>query len=99
LHTPVEPIADTYAGAEDIKRFFADVEDVGPDFRIDIHGLKAIAANRVLASLHITSTGRSSGIPMEAESTNIYDLREGKISCIRVFLDRNEALKAVGLEE
>ena len=99
LHTPVEPIAGTYAGAEDIKRFFADIEDAGPDFRIDVHGLEAIAADRVLASLHITSTGRSSGIPVETDPTNIYDFTEGKISCIRVFLDRNEALKAVGLED
>jgi len=88
-----------YLGANGIKRFFADIEDAGPDFRIDVHGLEAIAADRVLASLHITSTGRSSGIPVETDPTNIYDFTEGKISCIRVFLDRNEALKAVGLED
>jgi ketosteroid isomerase-like protein len=99
LHTPVEPIAGTYDGAEGIKRFFADIEDAGPDFRIDIHGLKAFAADRVLASLHITSTGRSSGVPLENETTNVYDFTEGKINCIRIFLDHDEALKAVGLEE
>jgi hypothetical protein len=29
--------------------------------------------------------------------TNVYDLIDGKISHIRIFLDRQEALKAVGL--
>jgi hypothetical protein len=32
-------------------------------------------------------------------STNVYDLVDGRISHVRIFLDRHEALKAVGLEE
>jgi hypothetical protein len=31
--------------------------------------------------------------------TNVYDLIDGKISHVRIFLDRQEALKAVGLDE
>jgi hypothetical protein len=30
---------------------------------------------------------------------HVFDLRDGLISRLRVFLDRHEALKAVGLEE
>lgn len=33
-----------------------------------------------------------------AESANVYDFIDGKISRVRIFLERNEALKAVGLE-
>jgi hypothetical protein len=33
------------------------------------------------------------------ETANIYDLIDGKISRVRIFLDHGEALKAVGLEE
>jgi hypothetical protein len=32
-------------------------------------------------------------------SANVYDLAHGKIKCIRIFLDRQEALEAVGLSE
>jgi ketosteroid isomerase-like protein len=99
LHMPVEPFAGTYRGAEDIKRFFADIDDVDPDFAMDIYKLEAIGADRVLALTHITSTARSGDIPVQIETTNIYDLREGKISCLRVFLHHDEALKAVGLAE
>ena len=42
-------------------------------------------------------TGRASGIVTGAESANVYDFIDGKISRVRVFLDRDEALKAVGL--
>jgi ketosteroid isomerase-like protein len=98
LHIPVEPFAGTYVEAEDIKQFFADVEDVDPDFRIEIHKLEAIGADRVLAWTHTASTTPPGDIPVQTETTNIYDFAEGKISRLRVFLDHHEALKAVGLE-
>ena len=46
-----------------------------------------------------SSTGRASGIRLAGSSTNVYDLIDGKISHIRIFLDRQEALKAVGLAD
>ena len=41
------------------------------------------------------------GIPVstEAPTANVYDLVDGKITRIRIFLDRHEALDAVGLPE
>jgi ketosteroid isomerase-like protein len=96
LHLPV--VAGVYEGPEGIKRWFADIEDAGPDFHIDLRRVKAIGDNQVLAAIHTASTGRASGIPMAAEATNVYDLIDGKISRIRIFLDHSEALKAVRLE-
>jgi ketosteroid isomerase-like protein len=96
LHLPV--VAGVYEGAEGIKRWFADIEDAGPDFHMNLRGVKAIGGNQVLAFLHVASTGRASGIPLTMETANIYELIDDKISRIRIFLDRSEALKAVGLE-
>ena len=48
--------------------------------------------------MRASSTGRVSGIPVTSDSNNVYDIIDGKISRIRIFLDRDEALKAVGLE-
>jgi ketosteroid isomerase-like protein len=42
-------------------------------------------------------TGRASGIATGTESTNVYHFLDGKISRIRIFLDRADALEAVGL--
>lgn len=88
-----------YSGADGIRRFFTDIEDAGPDFRIEVQRVQAIDDGNVLAFLRVSSTGRASGIVTSAESANVYDLVEGKISRIRIFLDRDEALKVVGLEE
>jgi ketosteroid isomerase-like protein len=88
-----------YLGDHGIRRFFTDIEDIGPDFRIEVQRVQAIGDSNVLAFLRVGSTGRASGIVIGAESANVYDFIDGKISRVRIFLDRDEALKAVGLAE
>ena len=94
------PLAGSeYLGAVGIKRFFTDIEDIGPDFRIKVQRVQAIGDSNAIAFLRIGATGRASGIVTGAESANVYDFIDGKISRVRIFLDRDEALKAVGLAE
>jgi ketosteroid isomerase-like protein len=88
-----------YLGADGIRRFLTDIGDIGTDFRIEVQRVRAIGDTNALAFVRSKSTGRVSGIVTGAESTNVYDFIEGKISRIRIFLDRDEALKAVGLAE
>jgi ketosteroid isomerase-like protein len=93
------PIGGVYEGAAGIRRFLMDIEDAGPDFRIEIQRLRSIGTDRVVAFVCVRSTGRASGISTVADSTNVYDFADGRIKRIRVFFDREEALKAVGLGE
>jgi ketosteroid isomerase-like protein len=88
-----------YLGADGIRRFFTDIEDVGPDFRIEVQRVQAIGDSTAIAFLRVGATGRASGIVTGAESANVYCFIEGKISRVRIFLDRTDALKAVGLAE
>jgi ketosteroid isomerase-like protein len=99
LETPVAAVGGVFEGIDGIRRFFTDIEDAGPDFRIELDGVEEVDSKRVLAFLRYSSTGRASGIRLAAPLTNVYDLVEGKIGHIRIFLDRQEALKAVGLAE
>jgi ketosteroid isomerase-like protein len=85
-------------GADGIKRFFTDIEDIGPDFRIEVQRVQAVGDNTVIAFMRTSATGRASGIATGTESqTNVYDFADDKISRIRIFLDGDQALKAVGL--
>jgi ketosteroid isomerase-like protein len=88
-----------YEGADGIRRFFADIEDTGPDFQLDLELLQDVGGERVLAFLRVTSHGRASGLPTPAETGNVYEFKEGKIRRIQIFLDRAEALEAAGLSE
>jgi ketosteroid isomerase-like protein len=98
LETPMGAVGGVYEGIDGIRRFLADVEDAAPDFRIELDGVEEVDSKRVIAFLRTSSTGQASGIRMAPPTTNVYDLIDGKISRIRIFLDRQVALKAVGLE-
>jgi ketosteroid isomerase-like protein len=101
LITPLTEIGGAYEGVDGIRRFFADLEDVSPDFRLAVDRIQGVGADRVLAFLRVTATGRASGLPAAAETPtgNVYDLVDGKIKRLRIFFDRQEALEAAGLSE
>ena len=101
LRTPWTAIEGVYEGRDAIRRFFVDLSDTSPDFRLTIERLEAVSADRVLAFLLVSASGRASGIVVgtDAPTANVYNLVDGKINRIRIFLDRDEALKAVGLAE
>jgi ketosteroid isomerase-like protein len=96
LETPMAAVGGVYEGIDGIRRFLTDIEEAAPDWRIELDGVEEVDSKRVLAFLRTSATGRASGIRMAWPQTNVYDLIDGKISHIRIFLDRQEALKAVG---
>ena len=97
LCTPL--IAGVYEGRKGIQRYFSDVEDAAPDFRIEIDRVEPVGPGQVLAFIRTRCTGRETGIPLGFGATNVYDLVDGQITRVRIFLDASEAPKAVGLEE
>jgi predicted ester cyclase len=109
LETPWAAVEGAYEGPDAMRRFFSDLGDTLPDFRLEIERLQSVGADRILALLLVSATGRASGISAGADvpgatardlpTATIYDLADGKIRRIRVFLDRAEALKAAGQPE
>jgi hypothetical protein len=109
LETPWAAVEGAYEGPDAIRRLFTDLSDTLPDFHLVIERLEPVGSDRVLAFLRVSATGRASGITAGADaiggtgggipSANVYDFAGGKIERIRVFLDRREALEAVGLRE
>jgi ketosteroid isomerase-like protein len=99
LETPLAVVGGVYEGVDGIRRFFSDIEEAGPDFRIELDSVEEVDSKRLIAFMRTSSTGRASGIRMAALQTNVYDLIDGKIDHIRIFFDRQEALKAAGLGE
>src|ERR1700683_3601118 len=95
LETPMAAVGGVYEGIDGIRRFFTDIEEAAPDFRIELDGAEEVDSKRVIAFMRTGSTGRTSGIRMTASTqANVYDLLDGKISHIRIFFDRNEGRKA-----
>jgi hypothetical protein len=109
LETPWAAVEGAYEGPDAIRRFFSDLRDTLPDFQLVIERLEPIGADRILALLRASATGRASGITAGADALSatdramptatVFDLAGGKVRRIRVFLDRQEAFEAVGLRE
>jgi ketosteroid isomerase-like protein len=91
-------VEGVYEGPDAIRRYFDDIHGVAPDVRLDVERLEAIGADRVLAYLHYTATMRTSGLRSDSLTAVVYTLANGKISRVRVFRHRQEALEAVGRE-
>ena len=107
LETPWAAVEGVYEGPDAMRRFFSDLSDTLPDFRLGIERLDPIGDDRVLALLRVSATGRARGIAAGAvgrgegasplPTATVYDLAGGKVRRIRVFLDRQEAIDFVGL--
>lgn len=91
-------ISGTYLGASGIRRFFADLQDAAPSVRVWAERLQVVDGD-VLVFERGDVSGRSSGVTGEVEFTTVYEFAGERIRRISVFLDRAEALKAVGLAE
>jgi ketosteroid isomerase-like protein len=55
--------------------------------------------DRVLAIGTFRASGRASGAEIEQPNATVWKLRDGRVASVQVFLDRSEALEAVGLSE
>jgi hypothetical protein len=87
-----------YMGRRGIERFFADLGDAAPDMQLQVERLEIVGKN-VLAFERGSASGRVSEVPGEIAFTTVYEFEGSRIGRIQVFLDRQQALEAVGLSE
>ena len=87
-----------YKGHEGIKTYFEDLTEAWEHSELTAD--RFIDADDVVLVLgHIHAIGRGSGLEMETPVAWIWRLRNGQAVYMRVYLDRREALEALGLSE
>ncbi len=90
--------AKAYAGVTGFREMWRDWLEPWAEYHVEIE--KAIdAGDRVV--LLIRDRGRRRDVDAEVElvSASVWELREGKIAKVTFYIDRAEALEAVGLRE
>ena len=87
-----------YRGHDGVREWLANQREVWARQRFEEEELSPIGEDRVLASFRFVSVGRD-GIETIAHFANIVTLRAGKVTHMKVFLSKDEALEAAGLEE
>jgi ketosteroid isomerase-like protein len=85
-------------GHEEVIRGFDDYFAVWE--RLDLRPEEIIdMGNELLIFVHEVARGRESGVVVETDTATISTLREGMVVRVRSFMDRSQALEAVGLPE
>jgi ketosteroid isomerase-like protein len=92
---PAWPDAGTYRGADAVRRLMFDRID---SFDFDQQTEKVIdAGDRAVSLVRWRGRGRGSGAQGDMELAIVWTLRDGKIAMVEFYLDRADALEAVGL--
>jgi ketosteroid isomerase-like protein len=70
------------------------------DFRAEPEELIVVDSTRILALVHKSGRGRTSGFDMEQRSVaNFFEIRDGKVTRLVISWDRDRALADLGLKD
>jgi ketosteroid isomerase-like protein len=89
---------EIFRGREGIETYFANLSNAWEELRLYADEFRDLG-ERVVWLGHIRGRGRNSGAHVDAPMGVVADLRGGKTSRIRSYLDHGEALQAAGLSE
>ncbi len=98
--TPPElsPEPDTYRGHEGIRRYFAGFEGVMDEVRWEADELMEAPNDRVVAGIRLLTRSVATGLELELPVWQVCTVRDGKVLRIEGFAEREDALRAAGLE-
>jgi ketosteroid isomerase-like protein len=85
-------------GREAVLEYWQEVAEAWESQTFELERLIE-AGDVVVAFWHETARGRHSDLEVETDTASILKLRDGKIIELRGYLDRDEALRAAGLED
>jgi ketosteroid isomerase-like protein len=91
------PGGGTYHGHVGVRELWTDARRIFGDFR-NVPEELFERDDRVVAFVRVEGVGRESGAPVEARIAHLYDFRDGKISRVESFEDRDEALRRAGID-
>ena len=92
------PDPATYEGHDGVCRWFNDAFGIWASIHVEAEGFIE-SGEWTVAHLRNTLQGEASGVPVELQTTAVHKFRDGRIIRDRVYLNRAEALEAVGLSE
>ena len=92
------PDEGLHRGREAYRQFLKRTFELWADFRVEV-GELLDAGDAVVALIHTSATGRTSGIEIDERVGHIFWLRDETPFRFKVFSDRKDALEAAGLSD
>ena len=97
LHDPDLPGGGTFLGREGLREYLCTYEEAWREYAVELEAHWEIG-DTVLVFLHQTGIGRESAIEFELRDAHVWTFRDGRAVRWRTYLDRDEAMRAVGLK-
>ena len=89
----------TYHGPEGWLEYQAEIEEMLEHVTYEPEEVFEAPSGTLLAHVRVRGSGRDSGAPADQTAAHVYEVREGQIIRLTVYMDRDEARDAVGLRE
>ena len=99
LGVPGEDVkTGTFEGKEAVGEWFGDwFRQFGHDYRFEIDEARELAGGLIFIHAAHGGRGRVSGAVVRDETTYLYRVRDGKVTHVGFFWQREEALRAAGM--
>jgi uncharacterized protein len=91
------PGGGVYHGHDGVRELWTEAKRVFGGFK-NIPERMFDAGDRVVAFIRIEGVGAKSGVAVQARIAHMHTLRDGKVIRVESFEDRDEALRAAGIE-
>ena len=88
-----------YRGGEGFRRWIAEVDEVMWEVKVRDETYRDVGDDRVLLLGVLSGEGKLSRADVQAELAQVFTIRDGQLVSYRGYLNRAEALEAVGLSE
>jgi ketosteroid isomerase-like protein len=90
--------AQLLRGREGMARLIAMLRETWTEFRFEPERF-IDAGDQVAVFIHVVAEGGASGLVAERETAHVWRVRDGRLASIQIYLDRSQALEAVGRDE
>jgi ketosteroid isomerase-like protein len=89
---------DVYRGHDGMRRYIRSFQASMEDIRFEPERMWEVG-DEVVVELRLSATGKSSGIPVELRTGQVWRIVDGRAVAARVYADVAAALESVGLRE
>jgi ketosteroid isomerase-like protein len=95
----IGPFAGMYHGCAAVRNMLADYLESWEYVRMEPEEIIQGSENRIVVVLRMRMRGKGSGAGVEARTTNVWTMRDGRATRIAVYNDKADALQAAGVSD
>jgi ketosteroid isomerase-like protein len=90
---------ESYRGHEGVRQWRRDIYEQFEEWRVEIDDIREVDKGRYLGLGRVHLRGKGSGVEFDQPLGWVFEMRDGMLCHMRVYVDQDEALEAVGLGE